>query len=49
MRSAKEADHYAETDALVTCTKVVIHPNAAMISKLKGTHKVKRLKMVPQQ
>lgn len=47
MRSANEADDYAGSDALVTCTKVEIHPSAAMISKPKRSSKVKKLKMVP--
>lgn len=44
MRSAKAADDYAGSDALVTCTEGEIHPNAALISKTKRTCKVKRLK-----
>lgn len=44
MRSAKAADDYASSDVSVTCTKVEIHPNAALISKTKRTFKVKRLK-----
>lgn len=44
MGSTKEADDYAASDTLVSCTKVEIHPNAALISKMQRTCKVKRLK-----